>query len=160
MNVHAEHHLRDTQTGFTLVELVIVIVVLGIMSVYAMMKGASPAEMSVPSQAQKLASDIRHAQTLAYTSGNRMRLTITAGANGTYGVTCVTGTMPCNTDFSVTLQNGVILAGPPTLDITSLGQPSAAASYTLTSGSQAKVSVAALTGLVNVCPPDPAGTCP
>ena len=86
MNVHAEHHLRDTQTGFTLVELVIVIVVLGIMSVYAMMKGASPAEMSVPSQAQKLASDIRHAQTLAYTSGNRMRLTITAGANGTYGV--------------------------------------------------------------------------
>lgn len=142
------------QIGFTLVELVIVIVVLGVISAYAVMKSVSPAEFTLPSQAQKLASDIRHAQTLAYTSGNRMRLTITAGTNGTYGVTCVTGSAPCNTDFSVTLQKDVVLAGTPTtLDFTSLGQPSAGASYTLTSGSSTvTVAVAALTGLVTVSP--------
>lgn len=154
MNRHPELQLRDPQRAFTIVELVIVIAVLGILSAYAMMKGASLDELSLPSQAQKLASDIRHAQTLAYTSGNRMRLTITPGVNGTYGVTCVTGTMPCNSDFSVTLEKNVVLAGTPTtLDFTSLGQPSAGASYTLTSGSSTvTVAVAALTGLVTVLP--------
>lgn len=161
MHPHPEYPLRDSKKGFTLVELVIVIVVLGIMSAYAVMKGVSPAEMSLPSQAQKLASDIRHAQTLAYTSGKRMRLTITAGPNGTYGVTCVTAPTPCNTDFSVTLQKGVALAGTlTTLDFTSLGPPSNSAgnllssttSYTLTSGSQVTVSVAPLTGIVTVSP--------
>lgn len=142
---------KQRKAGFTLVELVIVIVVLGILSVYAVIKSVSLAEVTLPSQAQKLASDIRHAQTLAYTLGKRMRLTITAGTNGTYGVTCVTP--PCNTDFSVTLQKDVVLAGTPTtLDFTSLGQPSASASYTLTSGSTVTVSVAALTGLVTVSP--------
>ncbi len=155
MHTHPEHQMRDSQTGFTLVELVLVIAVLGIMSVYVMTKGMAPAELSLPSQARKLASDIGHAQTLAYTSGKRMRLTIvTAGANGTYGVTCVTAPTPCNTDFSVTLQKDVALAGTPsTLDFTSLGQPSAGASYTLTSGASTKtISVAPLTGFVMVSP--------
>lgn len=137
----------------------IIIVVLGILSAYAMMKVASLDEMSLPSQAQRLASDIRHAQTLAYTSGQRMRLTITPGANGTYSVNCVIPT-PCNAsnDFSVTVQKNVMLAGTPTLYFTSLGQPTdgnqqtAGASYTLSSGSTVTVTVAALTGLVTVSP--------
>ena len=159
MNRYPELQLRNAQRAFTIVELVIVLVVLGILSAYAMMKVASLDEMSLPSQAQKLASDIQHAQTLAYTSGNRMRFTIAPGINGTYGVTCVTGTTPCNSDFSVTLQKNVVLAGPPaTLDFTSLGQPSTGASYTLTSGSSTvTVALAALTGFIKVCPPD---TCP
>jgi MSHA pilin protein MshC len=161
--------------GFTLVELVIVIVVLGIISVYAVVKSVSPAEITLPSQAQTLASDIRHAQTLAYTWGKRMRLSISAGT--TYSVSCVTGASgsPCNTsnDFSVTLKKDVVLAGSVTrqdgapltcpasasaLEFNSLGQPvdclgnSAFASYTLTSGSSKTVFVAALTGLVTVSP--------
>ncbi len=168
MNPHPEHPLRDSKAGFTVVELVIVIVVLGIVSAYAMMKAASPAELSLPSQAQKLAGDIRHAQTLAYTSGKHLRLTITPGVNGTYQVSsCVTVngvvTSCPTTVFSGGVQEGValqVVAGPNPLDFTSLGQPSAAASYRLASSSTVKVSVAALTGLVHVCPPDPAGTCP
>jgi len=166
------------QTGFTLVELVIVIVVLGIISVYAVMKSVSQAEVTLFSQAQKLAGDIRHAQTLAYTSGNRMRLTIDSG---TYSV-CVAGApaAPCNTtsndstsnDFRVTLQKGVTLSGstalPAMLDFNSLGRPidssngtpvPGATSYCLNIGSSCgeTVSVAALTGVVKVCPP---ATCP
>jgi MSHA pilin protein MshC len=168
MNSHPEHPLRDTQTGFTLVELVIVIGVLGILSAYAMMRGVSPDEMSLPSQAQTMASDIRRAQTLAYTSGRHMRLTITAGANGTYGAACVTLPTPCNTDFNVTLQKHVVLnVVPPataTLDFNTLGQPSdsagiplaSATSYTLCfpscTGSKETIAVAALTGAVTVTP--------
>lgn len=137
-------------------ELVIVIVILGIMSVYVTMKGWHETELTLPSQAQTMASDIRHAQALATTSGNRMRLTITAGVNGTYGATCVTGVTPCNTNFSVTLQKDVVLAGSATLDFDSLGQPSAAASYTLCfpscADSKETINVAALTGLVTVSP--------
>ncbi len=70
-------NVRPTlQSGFTLVELIIVIVLLGIMSAYAIMKSASVAEATLPSQAEKMASDIRQAQTLAYTTGQRMRLTV------------------------------------------------------------------------------------
>ena len=155
MNLHSEPELSGSQTGFTLVELIIVIVVLGIISAYAVMKSVSPGEVTLPSQAETMASNIRHAQTLAYTSGKRMSLTIIAGTNGSYSVACVT--TPCSTDFSVTLEKNVVLASTAALVINSLGQPSAAASYDLcfpscVSGSKKTISVAALTGLVTVSP--------
>ena len=159
---------KPRKDGFTLVELVFVIVIVGIMSAYVTMQGYSAAEMSLPSQAQKMASDIRHARTLATTWGQRLRLSVTAGANGNYQVvSCTvnptTGVVSsCNASpvvdpvtgigFSVNLQKGVALAGPTTLDFNSLGQPSAAASYTLTSGSVKTINVAALTGFVTVAP--------
>ena len=140
------------QAGFTLVELIIVIVALGVLTAYAVMKSVPAAELTLPSQAQTLASNIRHAQTLAYTTGRSLRLTITTGANGTYSVSCVTaGT--CTQAFSVTLQKDVVLGGTSTVDFSTLGQPSGAASYTLSSGGATEtVSVAALTGLVTVSP--------
>ena len=152
-------------------ELVIVMAVISIISIYAIMKTAPIAEVTLPSQAQQMASDIRHAQTLAYTWGKRMRLTVTTGVNGTYSVACFAGTPACDTsnNFSVTLQKGVALGGAVatgdgTLSFNSLGQPldslgaSASVSYTLTSGGgTATVCVAALTGFVKVAPPD---TCP
>ena len=155
---------RPFRAGFTLVELVIVIVVLGIVSVYAAMKSVSAAEATLPSQAQKMASDIRHTQTLAYTWGKRLRISITSGVNGSYSVSCVTaGASPCDTSpvidpatgngFSVALQKNVVLDPSPTLDFNSLGQPSAAVSYTATSGGSTKtIWVAALTGYVTVTP--------
>ncbi len=155
---------KKSCVGFTLIELLIVIVVLGILSTYAVMRSFSAADATLPSQAQKMASDIRHAQTLAYTWGKSLQLSITAGANGVYSVSCVTpGISPCNVSpvlnpstnnsFSVALQKGVALAGTATLSFNSLGQPNAPASYSLTSGSSTKtISVAALTGYVTVPP--------
>ena len=166
-------HLPCTQrmVGFTIVELIFVIVMVSILSVYAMMRSYSTGELSLPSQAQKMASDIRHAQTLATTQGKRLRITITAAANGNYKVlpcTVNAGVVTCTatpvTDpvtgagFSVNLKNGVVLAGTATLDFSSLGQPldssgaSTSASYTLTSGSVETITVAALTGYVTVAP--------
>ena len=154
---------KQLQAGFTLIEVVVVIVILGIISVYATPKSVSTAEITLPSQAQKLASDIRHAQVLATSWGKSLRLSIIAGKNGTYSVSCVTsGSSPCNVSpvvnpsggsFSVSLQKNVVLGGTSTVDFNSLGQPSAAATYTLTTGSSTiTVSVAALTGFVTVSP--------
>ena len=153
----------NNQTGFTLVELIMVIVVIGIISVYAVMRGAPTATATLPSQTQQLASDIRHTQLLATTWGKSLRFSITAGVNGSYSVSCVTaGAAPCNispvidpatgTSFHRTVKNGaelIVASGPATLDFNSLGQPSAAASYTLTDGSHPDtIAVAALTGFV------------
>ena len=154
---------KQLQAGFTLIEVVVVIVILGIISVYATPKSVSTAEITLPSQAQKLASDIRHTQVLATSWGKSLRLSITTGSNGTYSVSCVTsGSSPCDISpvvnpsggsFSVSLQKNVVLGGTSTVDFNSLGQPSAAATYTLTTGSSTiTVSVAALTGFVTVSP--------
>ena len=154
---------KQLQAGFTLIEVVVVIVILGIISVYATPKSVSTAEITLPSQAQKLASDIRHTQVLATSWGKSLRLSIITGSNGTYSVSCVTsGSSPCDISpvvnpsggsFSVSLQKNVVLGGTSTVDFNSLGQPSAAATYTLTTGSSTiTVSVAALTGFVTVSP--------
>lgn len=148
------------QFGFTLVELVIVIVVLGIMSAYAIMNSASPSELSLPSQAATMASDIRHTQTLAHTTGNRMRLTIVTGANGSYSSASCDTSNVCSNVFSVSLEKNVVLGGATTtLYFDTLGQPktsanvATSASYTLAYGGSTKtINVAALTGFVTVTP--------
>jgi prepilin-type N-terminal cleavage/methylation domain-containing protein len=149
-----------SQQGFTLLELTVMVAVLGVLSAYAVIKYKGPAPLTLTSQAETLASDLRRAQALAYSSGQRMRVTPTAGTNGSYAVACVTGTTPCSSDFSASFSHSVVLAGS-TLYFNSLGQPSdstgsalsGASSFTLTYDTATKtVSVAAQTGLVTVTP--------
>jgi MSHA pilin protein MshC len=150
------------QSGFTLIELVIVLMVMGVLSVYAAMNNSNPAAYTLRSQAERMASDLRHVQTLATTWGRSLRITVAPGANGSYSVSCVNaGTFPCNSSpvinpvtgsaFTVSLQQGAALAGPTTLDIDSLGKPSAAATYVLSADTATRnVAVAALTGFVTL----------
>lgn len=148
--------------GVTLIELVTVIVVLGVLSAYVAITNLSVGDVTLPSQAQKLATDLRHAQTLASTWGTS--LVVSASVDGNvYGVSCITTTIaaPCNVapvidpatgaPFSVTLQKGVTFSAVSngSLTFNSLGQPNAAASYTLSSGTSTNtVTVEAITGKV------------
>jgi prepilin-type N-terminal cleavage/methylation domain-containing protein len=158
--------------GFTLIELVMVIVVVSILGVVVLTRHHEPAETTVSIEADHLARDIRHMQTLAMTWGQTLRLT-PAGAS--YSVTCASGsvTPPCNgvapvndpavTDptgnsaFIRTLENSVTVAGAA-LDIDALGRPVAGGAllvgnttYTLTGGTETStVTVAQLTGFVTV----------
>lgn len=162
------HHTHQLQAGFTLVELVIVIVALAVLSVYAAILSVAPQEANLPSQAEQLARDIRHLQMLAATNGQHLRLNATAGG---YNVTCISGgPNPCNgtmvidpatgRDFSVTL---VGLTGPAALDFDSLGRPLAGDGavatvsiqpYTLSAGSSSmKVTVSPITSFVSVTSP-------
>lgn len=141
-----------------------VISVVGILGAYAVTKGVSTADATSPSQAQKMASDIRHAQTLASTWGASLCFMTTGVGGNQYHVTrkgvSTCPTSPDVTDpatgagFSVTLQKSLTFSSATTeLTFNSLGQPGAAAAYTLGSGAGApSISVAALTGYVTVSP--------
>lgn len=148
------------QSGFTLVELLMVMTILGIVAVYAGLKDTSSADATLPSQARKLASDLRHAQLLASSQG--IRLCFRTGNNHYYASLYDQANSSCSTTpltdpatggaFSVTLQKNASFSSGAntTLTFDSLGRPSAAASYTLSTGTSTEtVSVAALTGRVS-----------
>jgi prepilin-type N-terminal cleavage/methylation domain-containing protein len=158
--------------GFTLVELVIVLLVVAVLGTMGMVRYYQPTEITVSIEADHLARDIRHMQRLAMTWGQTLRLT---PAGVSYSVTCASAsvTPPCNgvapvndpavTDttgnpaFSRTLENSVTVAGAA-LDIDALGRPVAGGdllngdtTYTLTGGTETStVTVLRLTGFVDV----------
>jgi prepilin-type N-terminal cleavage/methylation domain-containing protein len=154
----------NLQRGFTMVELIMVLVIVGVLGSYAIVR-AETGYYTLTSQASTLARDVRHAQALSHTWGRSLRVSISSGANGTYSVSCVTSssTYPCNSSpvidpatglaFSGALQQNAVLGGTSTLDFDSAGKPSGAAAYTVTYGSATKtVSVLAVTGNVSISP--------
>ena len=132
---------------------------------YFVIRTMSPRDSIALQQAERLRNDIRHAQMLAMTWNQALRITAVATS---YSVSCVTaGVAPCNASpvidpagrgpFLVGLEPGLSLAGPGfTLDIDALGRPmngssliTANAIYTISGGSAARtVTVAPITGFV------------
>jgi prepilin-type N-terminal cleavage/methylation domain-containing protein len=154
--------------GFTLLEVIFVIVVLGIFAKFAMMKLVTPATLTLPAQAQSVADVIRRAQSLAVVRGERTRVSVTPTnlplTPGSVAVACP-ASAPCNTDTSLTVSHGAELGGASSVYFNSLGQPvsnagvalTAPTSFTLryaTGGGYTTftVTVAALTGRVSVSP--------
>jgi len=163
--MHKSSNSRRAVAGFTLVEMIFTIVLLGVLAQFAMMKLVTPATMTLPAQAQSLADLIRRGQSLAVVRGERTQVAVTtSGANGRVAVACPAST-PCNTDTSITVSQGAVVGGASSVYFNSLGQPVDSAgtaltqdtiftlSYT-TGGSSAThtVTVAALTGRVAVGP--------
>jgi len=121
--------------GFSLIELVTVITLVGILSAYAVARWPSDSELKLPSQANLFQAHLKHTQYLASIWGVPLRLTIAANS---YSVSCVTspGPAPCdvspvidpatNEAFNVVLQSGVSLSlasTPAVTDFDSLGRP-------------------------------------
>lgn len=133
--------------GFTLMELVIVVVVLGILSIAAFTTQTSSSEMTLPGQAESMAASVRKAQTLAITSGWPVTFTATsAGYSADCSPSCASGA------FSAVFLKGVT-SSAGSVSFSSNGQPAAATSFTLTVGSSTKtLAVAATTGHVTVSP--------
>ncbi len=66
--------IQTTVHGFTLLELILVIVVISIMAVEVLPIMSTSTTISLLAQAKQLASDIRYTQTLAMTKGQRYYL--------------------------------------------------------------------------------------
>lgn len=127
--------------GWTLAELVMVLVIASVLGYLAILR-FRPLEVQSLQQADRLRNDLRHAQMLALTWGRPLRLTSAAGS---YSVSCVTaGAAPCNVSpvidpatgqpFATTLESGLTLGGPATLDFDAIGVPSAGVTFTVSGG--------------------------
>ena len=162
------------QAGFTLLELVAVILVLGVLAVFAAVRWQAIDTYTSTTQADQLARDIRHAQTLAISWGLPLRVSVNAGGTA-YSVVCVNGTTvaPCvaagnivvdpvtSQPYTVTLPAGVTLAPVASnTDFDNFGRPVAAGvlmsanparTFTLSGGGNtATVVVAPITGFPQV----------
>src|SRR4030065_668057 len=64
--------------GFTLIEMVVVLILIGILAVTFVERSSSKGALTFAAQAQQLASDIRYVQTLSMTRGERYCLNLTS----------------------------------------------------------------------------------
>ena len=155
---HGVPRFISAARGWTIAELVMVLVIAAVLATVVAMR-FRPLETLSLQQAERLRNDLRHAQMLALAWGRPLRLTTAAGG---YSVSCVTaGTAPCNASpvidpatgqpFSVTLETGLTLGGPATLDFDAIGAPSAGATFTVSGGGATRnVLVTPVAGLASV----------
>jgi prepilin-type N-terminal cleavage/methylation domain-containing protein len=121
--------------GFSLIELVVVIVMTGVLSAVAVISINAKAQHSATVQADQFRRDLSHLQLLAISQANRLKLTV---ASTGYSV-CLAATVTCNlanaianpatgAAFSVLLTDGVgFTGGTGDYYFDSLGRPVAGA---------------------------------
>lgn len=90
--------------GFTLVELVIVLILLGILAIAIIPRAPSKGSLTITGQAHQLASDIRYVQSLSMTRGQRYCVNLTSTG---YSMT----TSNCSTSVGVEHPAGMTLDG-------------------------------------------------
>lgn len=139
------------------------VLVVAAVLVFVAVRTFQPRDAIALEQTERLRNDLRHAQMLAMTWGQSLRVTPAANS---YSIRCVSAgaTPPCNATpvidpatgsaYTVNLESGLTLAGPAFLDLDTLGRPrdgggllAANAVFTITGGNVAHtVTVAPLTG--------------
>jgi MSHA pilin protein MshC len=161
---------QNRQSGFTLVELIVVMIVIGIMAVVVMPRFDLLKGYDEVGFRDKVRSTLEYARKSAVAQRRNVRVTL-AGNNLTLKVDndipegAGAGAYPRDLDLpaadracggttnQVCAPSGVTLAGPATLTFTPLGAPSAAAIYTVTGEAPAlatyAVTVEAETGHVH-----------
>ena len=147
--------------GFSLIELIVVIVVMAVLVGVAVPRFFGQATFEAPAYAQELASAARYAQKLAVISGCPVNFSVTAAG---YALTQAQATTPPCTgvldmtlpakhpatgeNFTSTVPTGVALGGTlGTVQFSAAGVPSAAANYSV---ADLSVTIAAGSGYVEV----------
>ncbi len=132
---HEIARARCRQHGFTVMELIIVILVIGVLaaSVFASFSGLD--QQRVVLQADLLRRDLSHLQLMAISQRQRLWLFVAADGSGYYvcnSSNCTGANVidpATRENFAVTLPGGVTLAASPggSLEIDGLGRPSSGA---------------------------------
>ena len=166
-------------SGVTLVELVIAMLVVAILASVVALSYQSN-DVKARYQAERLRTDLRHAQMLATTLNRPLLFAITAGVGGSYSVsrldsiTCAASALTdpaTNAAFTVSVDSAVALSGTASFYLDYMGRPASAcavvsaacmcttasadpaASYTIASGGGSyTVQVKPVSGFVTVTP--------
>lgn len=160
------HQRQQALAGFTLIETVIALLLLAIVSAYAVPKAFNSSAMTLDAQARTLASHVQRAQLLATTSGQPVYV-CALGSSYLIQVGPYLAGQPCpavlpalttpNQPVVVTLvQQATLTAMPNPLAFDTRGQPSSAGHFQLQAAQDAhtiSVTASAMTGLVNVTSP-------
>lgn len=149
--------------GFTIIELIMVIVLIGIIAVFAATRLGDVTDTKAGTFVDKLRADIRYAQNLAMTRNQRYRVYFNGSGGGApasgYSVvnnsTGETALDPAGGgNLIVTLNTGnyagITVSTPAGgfIEFNALGAPTAAATLTISPSGQ-QVTIAAQTGAVN-----------
>lgn len=130
-----------SQRGFTLVELVVVIVLLGILSFAAFTRMPDRAQMNAQGFGEQVAATLRFAQRAAVAQRRPMYVNVDAAARSVS--VCLAATLPCGQPLAAPAGGALAVTGPAGLTLASastqiafdaLGQPTPAA------GAQVQVS--------------------
>jgi prepilin-type N-terminal cleavage/methylation domain-containing protein len=143
--------------GFTLIEMVVVLVMMGILAVVSAPHLVSLSAATLDSQTKAFASDLRRVQLLASVKG----VSLCVQASGTHYnvVQCAQPAVPfidpaTGLAFAGDFKNGVMLTNPviaPTLAFNSLGEPNHATRFIVSADTSSfSVDIAAVTGYVSV----------
>ncbi len=154
---------RGRFLGFSLIELVIVLLLVGILAVFALPRLTSTQSITLPAVAAQIAANVRYTQNLSMSQGQRYRINFTANS---YHITDMAGvgiTQPVVGGTVPVVVPGVALSGynPPLTNnyvaFDTMGAPyisatallAATATITLTAGADtSSVAIAAETGRV------------
>ncbi len=146
--------------GFTLIELIMVLVILGVLSAYVLARW-SPGDSAVHAEAAQLARDLRHAQALAMSLGTPLDFVASGGGYSVTDGTSIIQDPSRGEPFLHTLANGVNRGGTcGTVRFDTLGRPLsggnlmiAACTHTLSGPSvSSTVTLTPVTGFVMVSP--------
>ncbi len=122
--------LGNRERGFTLIELIITIVLIGILSVVTILSFQATNQHSVTVQADKLRRDLSHLQLLAISGMGRLQMTVTTNSYTICAAltTCNAASAIIDTStgmsFSATLTDGAtFISSPGNYYFDSLGRP-------------------------------------
>jgi len=135
----------ETQQGFTIIELIMVIIIIGVIAVTAVPKFTSMGNVSVMGAAQMIQADIRYTQELAMAEHTETgkRIEFTSGADSYTTVDLEIRDLP----------SGVTIDNDFTVTFNSLGEPTAGGGDSviiLAGGETGTIKVTKYTGKVKV----------
>jgi MSHA pilin protein MshC len=134
------YNLPSNANGFTILEIIVVIVIIGILAVSIGYRFFSTSETSTIAGVDQAIADIQYVQTLAMGTMTPQSISFT-NASGAYNMAGETRTLPGNAVAGTTI----------TFTFNSLGEPTAGGDQTLPIGSK-QIKVWAITGKVEELP--------